>query len=258
MTVQAAGRGNPKINLSDGHELLTSYVGPQELSNALQQNLAEPLSLASADFDEDGVPDLVSGYAYDGRGIITLHRGNVDSIYPNAPEAKQRKADGTFTAAPFLSPGRVFDARVAADFLAAGDFDADGHFDLAAAGRGNGVLLFFAGDGHGGFAEAREISLPGTVTALTTGEVNRADGLTDVVVGVTNELGSTVLVFEGPNGSLKAQPEILTMPGTVTALAVGQLDQDELGSGADGQLRQRIPWPRFAGGTGEVIQNNFT
>jgi hypothetical protein len=33
------------------------------------------------------VPDLIGGYAVPSGGIITLHRGNVDSIYPNAPEA---------------------------------------------------------------------------------------------------------------------------------------------------------------------------
>ncbi|PYS59307.1 MAG: hypothetical protein DMF74_21685 [Acidobacteria bacterium] len=112
VSIHAAGRGNPTINLSDGHDLLTSYLGPDELRQALERNLAEPLSLASADFDEDGVPDLISGYAYNGRGIITLLRGNVDSIYQNAPEAKERKANGTFTDAPFLSPAQVFSAPI--------------------------------------------------------------------------------------------------------------------------------------------------
>ena len=102
-TVQAA-HINPEISLQNGYDLLTTYTGPAELTKALEQNLAQPLSLASADFDEDGVPDLISGYSYGGRGIVTLLRGNIDSIYPNAPEAKQRKANGEFTDAPFLSP----------------------------------------------------------------------------------------------------------------------------------------------------------
>jgi hypothetical protein len=32
VSVHAAGRGNPWINLSDGHELITSYSGQQELT----------------------------------------------------------------------------------------------------------------------------------------------------------------------------------------------------------------------------------
>src|SRR5712664_2610894 len=67
---------SPLIDLRDSHELLTSHVGPDELSLSLEQNRAEPLSMAAADFDEDGVPDLVIGYAHDGRGIVSLLRGN--------------------------------------------------------------------------------------------------------------------------------------------------------------------------------------
>src|SRR5436309_1474519 len=223
VSIHAAGRGNPTINLSDGHDLLTSYLGPDELRQALERNLAEPLSLASADFDEDGVPDLISGYAYNGRGIITLLRGNVDSIYPNAPEAKERKANGTFTDAPFLSPAQVFSAPVAADFVGAGDFDSDSHWDVVVASRTHNALYLLSGDGHGGFQPAKEIPLRGVVTAMTTGEINRADGLRDVVVGVTTERGAEALVFEGPEGALKAQAEVLQMPAAVTALALGQL-----------------------------------
>src|SRR5215475_8846426 len=81
ITVHAAGRGNPWINLSDGHDVLTAYTGPVELVQVLDQNQAHPLSLASADYDEDGVPDLICGYSGPSGGIITLYRGNVDSIY---------------------------------------------------------------------------------------------------------------------------------------------------------------------------------
>ncbi len=239
ISVQAAGRGNPSLNLSDGHDLITQYVGPEESRVALEQDQAEPLSLASADFDEDGVPDLVSGYAYKRKGIVTLLRGNVDAIYPNAPEAQQRKADGTFTDAPFLSPAGVFANPVAADFIGAGDFDGDSHWDVVTASKTRRSLFLFSGDGHGAFAATQEIALPGTVTALTTGEINRADGLTDVVVGVNGQDGSMVMVFEGPEGALKAQPEVFAMPATVTALALGQSDSSyeiDLAIGAGDEL----------------------
>jgi hypothetical protein len=226
VSVHAAGRGNPTINLSDGHDVLTSYVGPQELRVALEQNQAEPLSLASADFDEDGVPDLVSGYAYNGQGIVTLLRGNVDSIYPNAPEAQRRKANGTFTDAPFLSPSRAFAAPVAADFIGAGDFDGDSHWDVVVGSHTRSSLYLLSGDGHGGFQPAKEIPLPGVVTAMTTGEINRADGLTDIVVGVTGPNGSSVMVFEGPEGALRSQPEVLTTSHTVNSLALDRVDDD--------------------------------
>ncbi|MEW6211784.1 MAG: VCBS repeat-containing protein, partial [Acidobacteriota bacterium] len=171
VSVQASGRGNPWISLSDGRELITSYVGPQHLVDAIEQNLARPLSLASADFDEDGVADLVCGYEHEGRGIIALHRGNVDSIYPNSLEAQQRRAKGEFTDAPFLSPARVFASAESVDFIGAGDFDADGHWDVVVASRGSSKLNLLSGDGRGGLGEAEQIELPGAVTAMTVGEI---------------------------------------------------------------------------------------
>ncbi|MFY9556768.1 MAG: VCBS repeat-containing protein, partial [Blastocatellia bacterium] len=183
VSVQAAGRGNPWINLSDGHELITSYRGAQPLIAALERNEARGLSLAAGDFDEDGMPDLVTGYSGPNGGIVTLLRGNVDSIYPNAPEAKQRKLEGTFTGAPFLSPAFVFGVPEEADFIGAGDFDGDSHLDVVAAARRSNRLYLMSGDGRGGLLQAKQIDLRGAVTTMLAGEINRSDGLDDVVVG---------------------------------------------------------------------------
>src|SRR5688572_12297666 len=87
------GRDASYFNLSVGRGLITAYVGEERLVDALLTNQAKPLSLASADFDEDGVTDLVAGYeSPGGEGIVVVHRGNVDAIYPNAPGARQRRA----------------------------------------------------------------------------------------------------------------------------------------------------------------------
>jgi len=177
------------------------------------------------------MPDLVSGYGFlsargaqGGAGILTWHRGNVDLLWPNSPEAQKRKAEGTFTDAPFLSPARAFALPVAPDFLGAGDFDADGHWDVVAVTRGGEVLHWLPGDGKGGFGAAQAVKLPGKVTALTVGEINRRDGLDDVVVGVNGDKGPQVLVFEWPEGALRGEPEVFDAPSEVTALALGQLD----------------------------------
>ncbi|MBI3951810.1 MAG: hypothetical protein HY314_15280 [Acidobacteria bacterium] len=90
---------------------------------------------------------------------------------------------------------------------------------------GSHALYLLPGDGQGGFGPARSIKLPGTVTALVTGEINRRDGLTDIVVGITGRSGPQVLVFEGTEGALAREPEIFTLPGEATALALGQLDE---------------------------------
>ncbi len=226
ITLHASGRGNPWINLRDGHDLPTAYLGAANLEQSLEQHLARPRALAADDFDEDGMPDLVSSYADFSGGIVTIHRGNVDALFPNSPEAQQRKAAGAYTEAPFLPQARVFAAPEAPDFLGTGDFDGDGHWDVVAAARGSSALYLLPGDGRGALGQAQRIDLPGSVTALVTGEINRRDGLADIVAGIVTAEGPEVLVFESPEGALKGQPEVIGLPAEATALALGQLDDD--------------------------------
>lgn len=226
IAVRAAGSGNPWINLANGRDLMTDYSGPVELSTSLESKQVTPLSLAAGDFDEDGISDLVSAYASAGRGILTIHKGNIDSIYPDTPEARARKANGTFTDAPFLSPGQTFELSVSPDFLEVGDFNADGHFDVVAAARGGNALHLIAGDGRMSLREAQTLDLPGTVTALASGEANRADGITDLIVGVTGASGPKLMVFEGPESAIKSDPEVFNLSSEATAIALGHLRQD--------------------------------
>ncbi|HET9530984.1 MAG TPA: BACON domain-containing carbohydrate-binding protein [Blastocatellia bacterium] len=225
IAVRASGRGNPWVNLGDGREMLASYSGADELRQAVEQGEARPISLASADFDEDGVADLVCGYAGPGGGIIALYRGNLDSIYPNAPEAKRREAQGVLNQAPFLAPAHLFAVSEAADFIGAGDFDGDGHWDVVTAVRGGNKLRLLAGDGRGALSETGAVELQDRVTAMAVGDVNRRDGLTDVVVGMTGPRGPKAMVYEGPQGALRADPESFDLPAEATSLILAQLDR---------------------------------
>ncbi|MCI0485037.1 MAG: HYR domain-containing protein [Blastocatellia bacterium] len=228
IAVHAHGRGNPWINLSDGHSIETRYRASTELLRVFEPEQSKPLSIASADFDEGGSADLISAYAAPSGGVLTLHRGNPDSVYPNSPEAERRKAAGEFTDSPFLSEARVFEIPEAADFLGTGDFDADGHKDIVTASRGSNALYLLAGDGHGGFGAAQRIDLPGAVTALVTGDINRADGLTDVAVGVVTAEGPKALIFEGPGGAMSGSPESIDLPDRAADMVIGQLNDDFL------------------------------
>ena len=225
--VRADNQGNAGINLGDGRQLMINYSGPAGSKNALTKGRARPLGLASADYDEDGVADLVIGYGGEKGGIITLLRGNLDALYPNSHEARRRRALGACTEDDFLSPARVFDVKGAPDFIAAGDFDADGHWDVATAERGGSSLFLLRGDGGGAFGLAEEIHLPGRVTTIVDGEINRADGLTDLVVAVARDGAAQALVFEGPTGALRAAPAAIDLPAEASSLALGRADEDD-------------------------------
>jgi len=193
------------------------------LASDLAQDAASGRALASADFDEDGVPDLVSSYA---GGIVTIQRGNIDAIYPNSAEARERRQRGEFSAASFHAVARTFSLPEAADFLGAGDFDADGHLDIVAARNGGAKLYWLRGDGLGNLGAAETFDVAGAITALATGEINRLDGLAEIAVGIQTADGARALIFESPEGALRGAPESLSLAAPALAFATGQLDSD--------------------------------
>jgi uncharacterized repeat protein (TIGR01451 family) len=226
VTVRAVAPGDPLISLGGGHDLITSYVGSPQTQLVLEQNLAQPAALASADFDEDGTNDLISGYAGATGGIVTLHRGNADAIYASSAAAKRRRAEGLFVESPFLSPARVFELPEKPELLATGDFDADGHGDVATVARSSNSLYLLAGDGKGGFASPTKFELPGRVTALVSGDINRADGLADLAIAVVGRDGAQVVVFEGPEGALRSKAEAYSLPAPAAGLVTAELTED--------------------------------
>jgi len=198
------------------------YLDRDGTSAALSPEIDRPLSLASADLDADGVPDLIAGYGSSSGGTLTIHRGNVVSIM------SPPRLAGVPGPAPFLTPGTILNLPVRPVFLGAGDFDADGHWDVVVASDDEAALYLMTGNGRGELDRARRIDLPGTVTALAIGDVNRRDGLDDILVGIDGGSTSAMLVFEGPRGALSHEPEIHLLPDAPTSFAIGQLDPDML------------------------------
>jgi Domain of unknown function DUF11/FG-GAP-like repeat/Putative binding domain, N-terminal len=224
LAIHSPGTGVKQLSLCDGHVL---GAGSSRLGNA------QPLTLASADFDQDGVPDLVSGYKSGNSGTITVHRGNIAALWPYGAALQY----GTPSA--FFPDARTFSVPEAPDFLLTGDFDADGHWDIVTGHRGSDALYFLRGNGKGGFAAAKRISVAGSITAVISGEVNRADGLTDIIVAAATPSGARALVLESSTGAINAQPEMFNLPHAATALALGRFDggaMNDLAIGSGNQL----------------------
>jgi uncharacterized repeat protein (TIGR01451 family) len=212
------------LNLCDGHG-----IG----GNVALAGGASPLALASGDFDEDGVPDLVSGFGQGKAGAITVHRGNVAALWPYGAALRNGPPPA------FFPNARRFALPEAPDFIATGDFDADGHWDIVTAQRGSNALYFLKGDGRGGFRTAKRIPLDGNVTAMIAGEINRTDGLADLIVAVNTSNGARALVYESPAGALADSPEIFKLGKPATALALSKFDgnaMNDLAIGSGNQL----------------------
>jgi len=236
VTLHAAGRGNPWINLRDGYDLPTVYTGAANLEQSLSQHIARPLTLAAGDFDKDGMTDLVAGYADSYGGMLCLRRGNPESLLSGGATVEQLRKqtvppgfNGAMADAPppFLPTAQVFATTDAPDFLGTGDFDGDGHLDALSAARGGNALYLSSGDGRGNLGQARELELPGKITAMMVGEINRGDSAATVAVGIVGEEGPKALVFRGSEELLQIKPQAFALPAEATALASGQLDDDQ-------------------------------
>jgi hypothetical protein len=214
ITIKAEKRGSPFISLQDGRELSVSARD----TNSMPANV-----MASADFDSDGIADLVTA---DRNGTLRLYRGNADSIYPNSPQAKKHKAEGTLVDSPFYQSEKSFSLGTAPDFLEAGDFNGDGKKDVLALAKGDNRLQVMYGDGDGNFSAPVTVLLNGKATALAVGEIGQADGQTDVAIAVQTDKGSQLLVFEHPEGAFKYPPEVIPLPAPATGIALGNLDGD--------------------------------
>ncbi len=231
-TAQASGRGNPAITLRDGHSAPVEYQGSSNMIQQLKDNRARPMSLASADFDEDGIPDIVAGYRGAKGGAISIHRGDADAVFTNTPDAVAHRATANQPPSaddipsPFFVQSRVFDTPGAPQFIVAGDFDADGHQDVVSTETGGSALTLLSGDGRGEFATARRVELHGSVTAMVAGDVNRIDGLADIIVAVNQASGPKLLLYEGGAGAVNADPETISLPSESKSIAIGQLDSD--------------------------------
>ncbi|MEM7585968.1 MAG: hypothetical protein AAF560_21440 [Acidobacteriota bacterium] len=124
------------------------------------------------------------------------------------------------------------------DWLLHGDFNADGVPDQVAAETGGTLLYLRSGDGSGDFEAATHRALPGRLTALAAGEINRRDGLIDLALALESEAGFEVWVLESPHGAFDARPERIDVATPADALRLARLDDDayrdlEIRSGDD-------------------------
>jgi uncharacterized repeat protein (TIGR01451 family) len=214
---------NPMMHA--GSMISARYSGTPRAQQALQQGNVKPLSMATADFDRDGVADLVVGYAASGGGIVSVHRGNLDAFAPQSQASWQAIAQSQFPS-PFLPQAQAVEVPVAPNFLAAGDFTGDGAADILVAARGGNMLYLLAGDGHGNFAKPQSIALPGAVTAMAGGHVGDSQAATlDLAVGVATPQASQLLIYRAQAGALTLMASY-PLASPATAFAFGNLEGD--------------------------------
>ncbi|HNB72024.1 MAG TPA: VCBS repeat-containing protein, partial [Acidobacteriota bacterium] len=223
VSILATGRGNPVVQVNDGqpaYHLTKSGVADDGSANLI------PLALVAGDFNQDGVPDVVSTFTDGFQGMVNVHLGNLDGLYANSEEVQARVAAGQGSTDSFFPPLPTVTVPEPAQFVATGDFNFDGKMDLVTAANGGTALYWLAGNGQGSFTEAERIEVDGLITAFACGEFNQADGAVDLVVGVNRQEGAAVLVYESAANGLFGEPDVIPMGASIAGLALGRFNND--------------------------------
>jgi hypothetical protein len=169
----------------------------------------DPWSVATGDFNGDGIPDLaVANYS---DGTVTILLGNGDGTFTQATNSPIALGNTTFA-------------------VVVGDFNRDGKADLdVLSGYYNGTVTIFLGNGDGTFTQAAGNPTAagnpsGTNEAAVIGDFN-GDGIPDLAVA--NDAGSvTILLGNGDGTFTPASGGPITMGETPLSLAVGDFNGD--------------------------------
>ncbi|HVS64072.1 MAG TPA: right-handed parallel beta-helix repeat-containing protein [Thermoanaerobaculia bacterium] len=179
-------------------------------------------SVAVLDLDGDGALELAVGYRVGDGGVLAVWRG-VRSVQRPGFGAMGHAAAGA-VALPFAPSATIHPLAAPPEILLAGDFDADGRDDLAHTSPGADRVHLLLELERERPASA-ELVLPGRVLEAIAGEINRRDGLEDLIVAVDGEEGARLVVYEGWRGASSAVPETVDLPGPPEQLLLGDFDR---------------------------------
>ncbi len=163
-----------------------------------------PSSVASGDFNGDGIPDLAVTNQSDNTLTILLGNG-----------------DGTFTAAAG-SPLAIGNAPVS---VVAADFNGDSFLDLAVANNADNTVSFPAGNGNGTFAAKTDFPTGAAPVSVAAGDFN-IDGRIDL--GVANLTDNTVSILLNLGNGLFSPSFNLAVGGSPSAITSADFNGDGL------------------------------
>jgi uncharacterized delta-60 repeat protein len=162
---------------------------------------ANPVAVALGDFDSDGALDVA----------VASQASNTVTIFLN------NSPDGGFSGVGGFIPvaGEPRD-------LAVGDFNGDGHLDLAVLCVGDNAVRILLGDGHAHFTPGATYTVGNTPVSILAGDFN-GDGITDLAVVNEHSNSVSVLLGFGDGTFVPLAPLAATNP---TQVASGDLTGD--------------------------------
>lgn len=200
LAVANYGDGTVTILLGNGDGIFTQAAGSPITVGT------EPRSVATADFNGDGIEDLaVANY---GDGTVTILLG---------------KGDGSFAQAS----GSPVSAGITPFSVAPGDFNGDGVPDLALANGSSDTVTILLGSGDGSFTQAANNPVtPGFApTFVAVGDFN-GDGTADLALVNNGNKAVTILLGNGDGTLAQAPNSPIDVGDSPYSIAVGDFDGD--------------------------------
>ncbi len=218
--VFAEGVGAPWMSFGNGAFVPARLVGDEPLKAALMSGRAKPVALARYDMNGDGGEDYVVGYAST-PPFVTIRLAHPNH-YRN--QRRLRGSVGPSIDQPFLDRVQLVRVGSQPDHLAVGDFDDDAHADIVTGARAADNLSIVNGTDSNTYLAPRFIKLPGRLTMMRSADVNRRDRNPDLLVGVSADTGSSLLLYEHFDGAFASDPIEHPLPNPAVDAVVSQFD----------------------------------
>jgi hypothetical protein len=209
------------------------------------KTFAPSINSLSADFNNDGKPDIVNFHSTRATLTVQLNIGNGYFSEPQIISSQGEFGGFRFTTGDFNNDGfedlltatRLLFGDGTGGFAApqttsinpntftllAGDFNGDDNLDVAGFDGFSGPLIAYLGDGFGGFTTSGSQTINGSSNYIEAADVNN-DGISDLVIVLSN--ANTVSIILGnEEGTFEDQIDYpLGGEGSVSTAAIGDID----------------------------------
>jgi hypothetical protein len=175
-----------------------TFSAPINLSSNLVN--AQPSSLATADFDGDGIPDLLLGANFVGAIFLGKGDGSFDGSKPHY----------------LATPGTSVNQGSYGSLVAAADIDADKKIDAVIADDNSKTINVLLNDGTGTFSQSTPDfsgAIDHGVAKMAVADLN-GDGFPDIVIANNVTQNISIFLSIGP----KTLPEITVSPSSPFAV----------------------------------------